>query len=325
MPDFSVVVPAFNSEKTLGRCLGALFNQSCPKKRYEVIVVDDGSTDGSAEAAKSFPVRYFFQKNAGPASARNLGAREAKGAVILFTDADCVAGRDWIKEMTEPFRAGPEVTAVKGAYRTEQKSLVARFAQLEFEERFELLKKTPSIDMVDTYSAAYRREVFLETGGFDTNFPVANNEDTELSYRLSKAGHKMVFNPRAVVCHLNHPDSLRRYARLKFWRGYWRMAVYRRFPDKMVKDHYTPQTLKLEILSIYLLTAGLFSLVPFPRTGIVITAVSMLSFLFLALPFTASAIKKDPTVAVFTPALLFLRASSIGAGALWGAVRAKIT
>lgn len=323
MPELSVVVPAFNSEKTLGRCLGALFNQSCPKRLYEVIVVDDGSTDGTREAAKGFPVRYFFQENAGPASARNLGAREAKGAVILFTDADCVAGRDWIKEMTKPFR-DPGVTAVKGAYRTEQKSLVARFAQIEFEERFELLKKAPSIDMVDTYSAAYRREVFLASGGFDTSFPVANNEDTELSYRLSKAGHKMVFNPRAVVCHLNHPDSLGRYARLKFWRGYWRMAVYRRFPEKMVKDHYTPQTLKLEVLSTYLLTAGLLCLVPFPRAGIAITAVSTLSFLFFTLPFTASALKKDPPLAVFTPVLLFLRASSIGAGALWGAVRAKI-
>ncbi len=325
MPEISVVVPVFNSENTLRRCLDALFNQSVPKERYEVIVIDDGSTDSTAMAAKSFHVRYFFQKNAGPASARNLGARESKGAIILFTDADCVAGRDWIKEMTAPFRADTAVTAVKGAYRTEQKSIVARFAQLEFEERFELLKKAPSIDMVDTYSAAYRKEVFLGSGGFDTDFPVANNEDTELSYRLSKKGHKMVFNPRAVVCHLNHPDSLRKYATLKFWRGYWRMAVYRRFPEKMVRDNYTPQTLKLEILSIYLLTAGLFSLIPFPRTGAVITAVSMLSFLGLSMPLTASAFKKGTALALLTPALLFLRASSIGAGALWGVIRPKIT
>ena len=77
--------------------------------------------------------------------------------------------------------------------------------------------------------------------GFDESFPVANNEDTDLSYRIAAAGHVMVFNPDAVVSHLRHPDSLRRYIRQKFWRGYWRMIVYRRHPGKMVKDTYTPR------------------------------------------------------------------------------------
>ena len=132
---------------------------------------------------------------------------------------------------------------------------MARFAQVEFEERFDMLKRVGTIDMVDTYSAGFRKEIFLKMGGFDTSFPVANNEDTEFSYRMSKLGYRMVFNPDAIVYHLNHPDTIRKYARLKFWRGYWRMVVYKKFPDKMLKDTYTPQTLKLQILFLFLFFA----------------------------------------------------------------------
>ena len=250
----SVIVPAYNAQKTIGQCIEALLSQKYQRENYEVIVIDDGSTDGTAEIVKTYPVKYLYQRNQGPATARNVGVKEAQGEIILFTDSDCVPSDNWIAEMVKPFE-DKEVVAVKGAYKTRQKSLTARFAQLEFEERFEMLKKAESIDMVDTYSAGYRKDIFLLMGGFDPYFPVANNEDTELSYRMSKLGYKMVFNADAIVYHLNHPSSIRRYARLKFWRGYWRTVVYKRFPDKMLKDTYTPQTLKLQILSLFLLIA----------------------------------------------------------------------
>lgn len=318
--EYSVIVPAYNAARTIDRCLGSLRDQTVDRASYEVIVVDDGSTDSTPRVVKGFSVKYIRQSNRGPATARNAGAREAKGKIILFTDADCVPDKDWIQEMARPF-ADPSVSAVKGAYRTLQPSVVARFSQIEFEERFEMLKKAPSIDMVDTYSAAFRKEVFLGAGGFDTSFPVANNEDTELSYRLSNSGHRMVFNPRAVVCHLNHPDSVRRYARLKFWRGYWRMVVYRRFPDKMLKDTYTPQTLKFQILAAMMMGACLPVGLLFPYYGSVLFIFAAFLFLALSIPFFLTALRKDPAVAIVSPALLFLRAASIGLGALWGAAR----
>ena len=319
LPRVSVIVPAYNSGKTIAECLEALASQTYPAGLYETIVVDDGSTDSTPSLVGKFPVKYLRQKNSGPATARNRGAREASGEIILFTDSDCVADPDWIEEMTGPFK-DPEVVAVKGAYRTNQRSIVARFAQLEFEERFEMLKKAESIDMVDTYSAGYRRDLFMAAGGFDASFPVANNEDTELSYRLSVLGHKMVFNPGARVCHLRHPDSVKRYASLKFWRGYWRMAVYKRFPGKMLKDHYTPQSLKLGILFVFLFAAGAAFAALVPRPGVYVPMLAALCFALTCVPFTLSALRKDPAVALFSPFLLLVRASAIGAGALWGAV-----
>lgn len=318
----SVIVPSYNAKKTIGKCIEALLNQAYQRENYEVIVVDDGSTDGTGDIAKIYPVKYIFQRNQGPATARNAGVREAKGDIILFTDSDCVPSANWIEEMVKPFTK-KDVVAVKGAYLTNQKGIVARFAQLEFEERFDMLKKVESIDMVDTYSAGYRRNIFLQMGGFDTSFPVANNEDTELSYRMSKLGLKMVFNPHAIVYHLNHPDSIKRYARLKFGRGYWRTVVYKKFPDKMLKDTYTPQTLKLQIFSLSFFAPALLLTVLYP-------SLKMYPFLFAAalfglstMPFTLTAIKKDLFVGTVAPFFLLIRASSLGLGMIWGACHSR--
>jgi glycosyltransferase involved in cell wall biosynthesis len=316
---FTVIIPVFNASHTIERCLSSLIRQSVKKEDYEIIVVDDGSKDGTSDIVKQFPVKYLWQTNRGPASARNKGAREARSEIILFTDADCVPQNNWIEEMVRYFD-DQKVMAVKGAYKTSQKSLVARFAQIEFEERFEMLKKVEAIDMVDTYSAAYRKSTFLSLGGFDPSFPVANNEDTELSYKMSMAGYKMVFNPNAVVSHLNHPDSIKKYARNKFWRGYWRMVVYKRYPNKMLKDSYTPQTLKLQIVSLALFLICLPFTWLLPNLIFYPLVLLFILFILSALPFTKLALKRDLAVGILSPFLLSIRAVSLGLGIIWGIV-----
>jgi glycosyltransferase involved in cell wall biosynthesis len=319
MPELSVIVPVWNGEKTLSFCLEALAGQTVAEDKYEVIIIDDGSTDRTAKIADQFSVVYHRQENQGPAAARNKGVSLAKGGLVFFTDADCAPDPDWLKEMTAPF-SDPEVAAAKGTYRTEQKGIVARFSQLEFEERFAMLAKQSSIDMVDTYSAGFRKEIFQALGGFDTRFPEANNEDTEFSYRMAEQGHCMVFAPRAVVRHLSHPDSILRYFRLKFSRGFWRMMVYRMFPGKMIKDSYTPQSLKLQIIGLFCVGASMLSLPFLPQVGATALLCSMLFFCAQSIPFTFAAFKKDQAAAWLSLPLLILRAAAIGSGALWGLI-----
>lgn len=315
---FSVIIPAYNAEKTLPFCLEALADQSVPKGDYEVIVVDDGSTDDTSNTGSEFNVRYFFQVNQGPGTARNRGAREAKGGLILFTDADCVPDHNWIQEMASPF-SDPDVVAVKGAYKTRQTELMARFAQAEFEDRYNLLQKSPSIDMVATYSAAFRKDVFSNMGGFDQSFPVANNEDTEFSYRLATAGYKMVFNPRALVYH-THSATLREYLKLKFRRGYWRMVVYSRYPDKAMKDTYTPVVIKIQTmlmaLSLPLIPSSWFvpNLIYLALLAWVIIIVSSFSF-------SLKTFKKDKIVGLVSPGVVLLRSLVFTIGSLLGMVR----
>ncbi|MCS6911591.1 MAG: glycosyltransferase family 2 protein, partial [Anaerolineales bacterium] len=112
--NFSVVIPTYNRQATLRRCLTALLAQTYPA--HEIIVVDDGSTDGTAEMmTRDFPiVRFFRQKNAGPASARNRGIREASGDVIAFTDDDCLPPADWLERLADGYRRHPDVAGVGG-------------------------------------------------------------------------------------------------------------------------------------------------------------------------------------------------------------------
>ncbi len=217
-----------------------------------------------------------------------------------------------------------DVAAVKGAYRSDQAEMVARFAQVEFEQRFELLAKAETIDMVDTYSAGYRKEIFHEMERFDTGFPQANNEDTDLSYRMASKGLKMVFNPRAIVAHLGHPDTVLRYARLKFSRGFWRMVVYKRFPDKMLKDSYTPWTLKLQILMLLVIVLSLPIALLMPAYGVALMISAIAVFIALSLPFIAAAFRQDVALGLASPALLVVRAAALGLGAAWGALFGRL-
>ncbi|MCP4688439.1 MAG: glycosyltransferase [Desulfobacterales bacterium] len=312
----SVIIPAFNSAARLPVCLEALEKQTFPRDRYEIIVVDDGSRDDTALAAGRFNVRCRRQENKGPAAARNNGVSMARGDIVLFTDDDCAPDKNWITEMASALES-EEVVGVKGAYKTAQGALWARFAQAEFNDRYRLLRKKKYIDVVDTHAAGYKKEVFLAMGGFDESFPVPNNEDVDLSYRMSVRGYKMVFNPNAVVWHADHPDTLAGYMKLKFWRGYWRMVVYRRFTGKMVADSYTPQTLKLQILLALSSLAGAGAMIFSPGSTALFLFFCLAAFLFSSASFMAATIPRDPLVGLLSPFFLYLRALSLGSGALY--------
>ncbi|HPQ39173.1 MAG TPA: exopolysaccharide biosynthesis polyprenyl glycosylphosphotransferase [bacterium] len=311
MTEVTVVIPAYNAEATLEKCLAALSDQTLDREYYEIIVVNDGSTDDTAKIARNYDVRVLDQSNQGPAMARNTGAADARGEIIVFTDADCVADRQFLEEMIRPF-SDPSIVGVKGVYRTQQTRLWARFAQIEFMERYAKLERSESIDFVDSYAAAFRKRVFNQVGGFDPHFPVANNEDVDLSYKIAGMGYPMVFNPRAIVYH-THPDSMTRYLKLKFSRAYWRMLVYRRFPEKIVSDSYTPQSLKVQILLTGLML-GFAALAPFvPGTGI--TALVLFGlFLAATAPFLFRTARNDPRLVLFAPAGVFLRSLAFGLG-----------
>lgn len=283
-------------------------------------MVDDGSIDDTAAAVKRFAgVRLIHQSNAGPAAARNRGVREATGSIVLFTDDDCVPAPDWIDAMLAPFE-DPHVIGAKGIYQTRQAGLIARFVQLEYEDRYRLMARHTDIDFIDTYSAAFRRERFLRLGGYDTSFPVACAEDVELSYRMSARGWKMRFAPNAVVCH-THPDRLSGYLRKKYKFAYWRMLAVRKNPAKGVKDSHTPQLMKLQLLlPPALLAAGFLDIAMrprFPATLIVLSA-----FLLSTLPFVLRAMTKDVAVGLMSPLLLAARAGAQFLGATRGAIYA---
>lgn len=312
----SVIIPVRNGMVEIGSCLRALEGQSVPRETYELIVVDDGSTDGTPGAADREGVILLTQEPRGPAVARNYGARVAQGEILLFTDADCEPAHDWIEQMSEPF-TDPEVMGVKGAYWSRQRSLTARFVQHEYETKYRRMARYESIDFVDTYSAGFRKEIFWFVGGFDESYPVACVEDQELSFRLAETGAKMVFQAKARVFH-QHAATPLSYMRKKYKIAYWKAKLLQRHPGKAVHDTHTPQTLKLEMAVVNLSVLGLVIAVvtawPWAFYG------PFWFFLGLSMPSALRNFQRDPTVGMATPIYLYLRSLALTLGLLTGSI-----
>lgn len=316
----SIIVPTYNGAARLSACLDSLLQQTAGRD-VEILVVNDGSTDNTAEVFERYSrVRLITQTNAGPAAARNHGALEARGTIILFTDDDCVPMENWIDAMLEPFQ-DPEVVGAKGIYRTRQTALAARFVQIEYEDRYRLMARSCWIDFIDTYSAAFRRARFLEMKGYDSSFPVACAEDIELSYRMSARGWKMKFAPGAIVYH-THPDTLWRYLEKKYKFAFWRVLAVRKNPSKALKDSHTPQLMKLQLLfAPALLLALVFDMAV--RPGVPVSVLVLVAFIASTLPFALRAMRKDTIVGLISPALLAGRACAQVLGVMAGLVCAR--
>lgn len=315
---YSVVIPVYNGEKTLRVCLEALQKQTVGREEYEIIVVNDGSTDGSANIAKSCSDLYLYQLNQGPAAARNAGAFKARGDIILFTDSDCEPMQNWIEEMVRPFQSNPDVVGVKGAYLSKQKEIMARFVQIEYETRYEFMKQYEYIDFIDTYAAAYKKEVFFEFNGFDSDFPIAMTEDTELSYRIAAAGYKMVFNPDATVYH-HHPTSFLYYLKRKYRAAYWRMLAVKKNREKIGGDTHTPNNIKYQIATLPIVLIGIIVFSVSGNILLLFTAISL--FLISCWRFVMYGIKKDTLISIVSPFLIAFRTLVYIIGLSFGVLR----
>ncbi|MCL5960302.1 MAG: sugar transferase, partial [Chloroflexi bacterium] len=316
---YSIIVPVRNGADCLSECLTALLAQTIPSASYEVIVVDDGSTDGTLEMAASFPVQVVSQAHQGPAAARNRGAALAKGKILLFTDADCQPEPNWLATMVSPL-ASDGVVGAKGRYSTKQKALVPRLVQAEYEAKYKRMGKAKYVDFIDTYSAAYRKSVFLDNGAFDTNFPSASVEDQEFSFRLAERGYKMVFVPNATVVH-RHNAHLGDYLRRKYGIGYWKAYLHGLHPNKVLVDSHTPPSEKLQVALILPLLALL--LATFWQSQSFFTALLLVGALFFG-PMLWHSVRigpRDPQLAIALPVLLTMRALALTSGLLVGNVR----
>jgi GT2 family glycosyltransferase len=232
----------------------------------------------------------------------------------VFLDSDTAPEPGWLDALLRPL-AEPSIVAVKGRYVTHQRSLAARFSQLEFEEKYARLERATRVDFVDTGTAAYRRDVFLEAGGFDENFPAQSAEDVELAFRLADRGARFAFSPNARVRHV-HADSLAAYLYKKARYGYFRVTVYRRHPTKLKGDSYTPPWMGIQIV-LAALVPGLLAaqLAGAPRR---LLGVALLAFGASSVALLRRAAVTDQGLLPWVVPLSYLRAFAQGLGLAFG-------
>lgn len=201
-PTVSVIVPCFNSERTIRRCLNAILEQKTSAP-YDVIVVDSSLDDTPQIVAKEFPtVRLIhLDTRTFAGAARNIGVRASRSPFCLMIDSDCIAQSDLIERMIARIR-DVEYTAVGGSLRNGTPTSLSGLTGylLEFKE---FIPGAPGriVNSVPTANVIYRREAFERHGYFDDDMWLA--EDILFNWRLCKAGERILFDPEIEVTHLN--------------------------------------------------------------------------------------------------------------------------
>jgi glycosyltransferase involved in cell wall biosynthesis len=220
-PDISVVAPARDSERCLPDLLGALESQTLPTERFEVIIVDDGSRDRTAELVADWASRDQGRRclvrgfGGGPAQARNLGIRVARGEWVAFTDSDTIPDPDWLEAGLDAVqRLG--VDALEGAIYSGTEDAIGPYTG-------KVVNLQGGIFM--TANMIFLRRLLIEVGGFDERFEMPSAEDRELSLRILAAGHQIPFAPDVRVRHPVVPrspvDLLRQTRRFSYFGLVW--------------------------------------------------------------------------------------------------------
>lgn len=203
-PSISIVIPTHNGAATLAACLQSVKPVLSPPD--EIIVVDDASSDGSAEIARRFQCQVIrVDKNIGAARAKNCGARAARGDVLFFTDDDVVVSPAALEHLASDF-VQARVAGVVGLLEREIPfgNFASRYKNLWMRFTYARLPRE-RIGVFYTSVAGIRRKIFLELGGFDENYSGASiAEDTEFGQRVWGAGRWLVLDPHVAGTHYKH-------------------------------------------------------------------------------------------------------------------------
>lgn len=228
-PFASVIVCSLNGGKRIGECLKSISDQTYGKENFEIIVVDDGSTDNTSVIARDFGTQVIrFDQNKGIPVARNTGLFSAKGEIVVFIDDDCVADLLWLENLAQAFEnenivaAGGKILALSRNTLAERymeasgygnparppkdsaNSLIGRLAAYFNTMVSPVMMEKNIVDVLAIYTAnaAYRKEVLINLGGFDES--LKTSEDSDISARIRANGGRIVYVPNAVVKHRHY-------------------------------------------------------------------------------------------------------------------------
>ena len=233
-PDVSVVVSTYQRRERLPRLIAALEKQTLDPGSFEVLIVDDASTDGTTEllmelaAASPLQLRPLRnERNSGPARGRNNGWRHARGPILAFTDDDCVPAPDWLERGLSAMRDGVDILVGRTIPAPDQLHQFGAFSRT---------MSTTDERYYATCNIFYRRADLEAVGGFDEGFRNPGGEDTDLAYRVRRIGRRASFAGDVLVHHDVRPSSFRATVKETMrWDGIVRMVA--RNPREARREH----------------------------------------------------------------------------------------
>lgn len=225
LPFISVVIPAFNSESYIGDLFQGILNQSFPEENFEIIVVDNGSTDNTYEISSRFADTVIRAPHcATVAEVRNEGVRHCKGELLGFLDSDCVPDKDWLQNAARAFMDGERVFGNKVGV----PNSAGWIERAWFINRHKKAQETNYINSANLFMA---KSVYIEVGGFDEN--LVSGEDYDICKRSRENDISVRARPDINVVHLKNPTRLLKFLRREMWHGVGSLQAGRKaFKDK---------------------------------------------------------------------------------------------
>jgi glycosyltransferase involved in cell wall biosynthesis len=231
LPFVSVIIPVLNGERTLRDCLNSLLKMDYPEERREILVVDNGSTDSTAEIIKNLPVRYVQERRRGIPYARNKGIEESRGEIIAYTDSDCVVSKRWLSELVQGFEDG-KIGAIEGETVDYPPSTpIERYMARRRIKSKKFRLKSPLYPYINTVNVAFLRGVFDRIGVFDTRFK--GGSDVDLSWRFfQESKFELGYNPRAIVFH-HHRNTVSGFFHQHVRMGRGMAVLSKKYPGRL--------------------------------------------------------------------------------------------
>ncbi len=313
----SIVIPMYNAEQHIVKVLEAIFSQDYSGEK-EIIVVNDGSKDRSLDLVRPYAeqgrITVMDQRNQGAVAATNNGFRKARFDFIFSIDSDVVLAQNWLSTVMGEFD-DPKVAAVQGYYRTPRGvSVMARMMGYDVEARYDAIGPK-YVTQVCTGDTGYRRAALDAVGLFDPQF--VYGYDNDMSYRLGKAGYRLVFRKDAVCDHYWKAD-VTTYIKQQYRSAYGRMQLVRKHPERMAGDSVSGLRMILQVpftlLAVLCLIIGAFSVILFGRPELLIAGLICVALILVdRLTFSWGILLKqrDPAV-LLMPFVHLLR------NAVWG-------
>jgi cellulose synthase/poly-beta-1,6-N-acetylglucosamine synthase-like glycosyltransferase len=235
-PYVSIIVPVRNGEKNIENCIKSINCLDYPKERFELIIIDNGSTDKTVKIIENFQfednMKLYFEERKGVYKARNLGVRNAKGEIIIFTDADCIVDSNWVKNIVEYF-SDKSVGGVAGEiFPKKGNSIVERYALSIGMWSQKSMFNTDRLPFAQAGNVAYRRDVFSKIGYFAD---ILSGGDADYSWRmLLETNYKLVYAGNAVVIH-DHKIDLKGLFKQTFRYGSSNVFLKQKYGERCEK------------------------------------------------------------------------------------------